>query len=390
MSSLRFLLAFALVLGSAIEAAPQRGKPGPPATSKPTPAQPDFFTTPLTLEQMKNKQAVVETDLGTMVIDLLPEAAPNHVGYFIKLAQEGAYNGSIFHRVVRQGVIQGGDPITRDPAKQAQYGTGGLGVLKAERNAERHTRGAVSTMLAGGNPDSGGSQFFICIVAQPGLDGVHDVFGRVSEGLLAAQKISEAMTDASGRPVERIAIRSVTVRDKPAPTPEPFSTQTVPELSSYRAVLETSLGDIAVEFLPAQAPNHVRNFLRLAQAGVYDGMAFHRVARGFVIQTGYVASRSAPLNESQQRFVRTLQPEFNDTVHVKGTLSMARGDDPASASTSFFISTARSAALDGKYTAFGQVVDGLSVVDAIEAVPVNGETPIQRVDVKRVRVERKP
>jgi peptidyl-prolyl cis-trans isomerase B (cyclophilin B) len=308
----------------------------------------------------------------------------------MKLAQDGAYNGTIFHRVVRQGIIQGGDPITKDPAKQALYGTGGLGVLRAERNGERHTRGAVSAMLAGGNPDSGGSQFFICIVDQPGLNGVHDVFGRVSEGLLAAQKISEATTDASGRPVERIAIRSVTIRDKPPPAPEPFSTESVPELGSYRAVLETSLGDITVEFQPGKAPNHVRHFLRLAQAGVYDGMAFHRVARGFVIQTGYVTSRSTPLSDSQQRFVRTLQPEFNDTVHVKGTLSMARGDDPASASTSFFISTARSAALDGKYTAFGQVVDGLSVVDAIEAVPVNGETPIQRVEVKRVRVERKP
>jgi len=292
---------------------------------------------------MKDKQAVVETDLGTIVIDLLSEAAPNHVGYFMKLAQDGAYNGTIFHRVVRQGIIQGGDPITTDPAKQALYGTGGLGVLRAERNSERQTRGAVSTMLAGGNPDSGGSQFFICIVDQPGLDGVHDVFGRVSEGLLAAQKISEAMADASGRPVERIAIRSVTIRDKPPPAPEPFSTESVPELGSYRAVLETSLGDITVEFQPGKAPNHVRNFLRLAQAGVYDGMAFHRVARGFVIQTGYVTSRSTPLNESQQRLVRTLPPEFNDTVHVKGTLSMARGDDPASASTSFFMATARSA-----------------------------------------------
>jgi peptidyl-prolyl cis-trans isomerase B (cyclophilin B) len=182
----------------------------------------------------------------------------------------------------------------------------------------------------------------------------------------------------------------VTIRDKPPPAPEPFSTESVPELGSYRAVLETSLGDITVEFQPGKAPNHVRNFLRLAQAGVYDGMAFHRVARSFVIQTGSMTSRSTPLNEGQQRFVRTLQPEFNDTVHVKGTLSMARGDDPASASTSFFISTARSAALDGKYTAFGQVVDGMPAVDAIEAVPVNGETPIQRVDVKRVRVERKP
>jgi peptidyl-prolyl cis-trans isomerase B (cyclophilin B) len=311
------------------------------------------------------------------------------VGYFIKLAEEGTFNGTIFHRVVRQGIIQGGDPITRDPEKQTLYGTGGLNALRAERSAEKHTRGAVSTMLAGGNPDSGGSQFFICIVDQPGLDGVHDVFGRVTEGILVAQKISEAATDPGGRPIERIAIRTVTIRDTPPPAPEPFSTESPAELSSYRAVLETSLGEIALEFLPDKAPNHVRNFLRLAQSGVYDGMAFHRVARGFVIQTGFMPSRSAPLNEVQQKFVRTLQPEFNDTVHVKGTVSMARGDDPASASTSFFIVTARSAALDGKYTAFGQVVDGLPVVDAIEAVPVNGEAPVQRVDLKRVRVERK-
>ena len=85
----------------------------------------------------------------------------------------------------------------------------------------------------------------------------------------------------------------------------------------------------------------MRNFLRLAQAGVYNGMGVHRVAKGFVIQTGYLPSRSEPLSEPQQRLVRNLQPEFNDTLHVKGTVSMARGDNPASADTSFFISSAR-------------------------------------------------
>lgn len=330
---------------------------------------------------------MLETDQGTIIIDLLPEAAPNRVGYFMKLAEEGAYNGTTFHQVVRQGIIQGGDPITKDSAKRELYGSGGLGVLKAERNAERHTRGAVSTTLAGGNPDSGGSQFFICVVDQPGLDGMYDVFGRVSEGILVVQRISEAPTDANGRVQDRITLRSVTIRGKPAPVPEPFSTESVQELSALRVVIETSLGALTVEFLPDKAPGHVRNFLRLAQAGVYDGMAFHRVVRGFVIQTGYLPSRTQPLSESQQRFVRTLPPEFNDTLHEKGTVSMARGDDPASASTSFFISTARNPALDRTYTAFGRVVEGLQVVDAIEAVVVDGETPRQRVDVIRARVE---
>jgi cyclophilin family peptidyl-prolyl cis-trans isomerase len=87
--------------------------------------------------------------------------------------------------------------------------------------------------------------------------------------------------------------------------------------------------------------------------------------------------------------VRNLQPEFNDTTHVKGTVSMARGDNPASADTSFFIVLGPSPVLDGKYTAFGRVVDGLSVVDAIEQVPVNGEAPVTRIEIKSVRIEKR-
>ena len=365
--------------------ADQRGaKPAPP---KPT--GPQFFTTPLSLDEMRNKQAVVETDLGTIVIDLLAEAAPNHVGYFIKNAQEGTYAGTVFHRVVRQGIVQGGDPLTKDLSKADAYGTGGFGVLRAERNAEKNTRGAVSAVVGAGNPDSGGSQFFICVADQPGLDGQYDVFGRISEGILIAQKISEVAADEKGRPKERVAIKSVTIRDKPAAAPESFSTESAAELSAYRAVLETSLGNITLEFTPDKAPEHVRNFLRLAQAGVYNGMGFHRVAKGFVIQTGYLPSRSEPLSESQQRLVRNLQPEFNDTRHVKGTVSMARGENPASADMSFFIVLAPSPVLDGKYSAFGRVVDGLPVVEAIEQVPVNGEAPVTRIDVRRVTVEKK-
>ena len=366
----------------------QRGAPPKPVPQKP--ATPQFFTTPLTLDEMRNKQAVVETDLGTMVIDLLPEAAPNHVGYFIKNAQDGTYAGTTFHRVVRQGIVQGGDPLTKDPAKVDSYGTGGFGVLRAERNAEKNTRGAVSAVVGAGNPDSGGTQFFICVADQPGLDGTYDVFGRISEGILIAQKISEAAADEKGRPKERIAIRSVTIRDKPAARPEAFSTESTAELGTYRAVLETSMGNITLEFLPDKAPEHVRNFLRLAQAGVYNGMGVHRVAKGFVIQSGYLPSRSEPLSESQQRLVRNLQPEFNDTSHVKGTLSMARGDSPTSADMSFFIVLGPSPVLDGKYTAFGRVVDGLPVVEAIEQVPVNGEAPVTRVEIKSVRVEKRP
>ena len=104
-----------------------------------------------------------------------------------------------------------------------------------------------------------------------------------------------------------------------------------------------------------------------------------------MIQTGALTSRG-PLSEKQQKIVRSLQPEFNDTRHVRGILSMARGDDPASAMTSFFIVTGDASSLDGKYTAFGRVVDGMAVVEAIEQAPVNGEAPVTRVDLKSVRI----
>ena len=111
----------------------------------------------------------------------------------------------------------------------------------------------------------------------------------------------------------------------------------------------------------------MRNFLRLAQSGVYDGMSFHRVVKGFVIQSGHLPTRG-PLGETQQKYVRQMKAEFNDQLHDKGTLSMARLADPDSASTSFFIVTARAQALDGQYTAFGKVESGLDVVEKIEAV----------------------
>jgi len=202
------------------------------------------------------------------------------------------------------------------------------------------------------------------------------------------QKLSESPVDADGRAVDRLVIERVTIRDTPPPEVPPFSTESVEELAAHRAVLETSLGEIALEFFPDRAPQHVRNFLRLARVGVYDGMAFHRVAAGFVAQTGALISRPAALTKRQQGYVTNLATEINDTKHVKGILSMARGDDPASASTSFFLCLGAAPALDGKYTVFGRVVSGLDVLEAIERVPVDGEAPRTRIELARVRVER--
>jgi len=353
-------------------------------SKRPPVAQP--FVTPLSQDDMRNKQAVIETSQGTIVIDLLPQSAPNHVGYFMKLAKEGAYAGTTFHRAVKLGIIQGGDPLTKDPAKRALYGTGGLGILKAEISQEPVTAGAVAAVLQPNKPDSAGSQFFIAVTDQAALNGQFTVFGRVAEGLEVAQQISEAPTDDQGKLTGRVEIVAVTIRDTPPPEPVPFSRESAADLAQYRAVLETSRGPVTLEFLADKAPEHVRNFLRLAAAGVYDGTSFHRIVKGFVVQTGMVSTRSAPLTQKQKALVTTLRPEFNDTVHVAGTVSMARLEDPASASTSFFICTAPAPSLDNKYTAFARVVEGMGVVTAIEQEPLDGEAPRTRIELKSVRV----
>jgi peptidyl-prolyl cis-trans isomerase B (cyclophilin B) len=332
------------------------------------------------------RQAVVETTAGTFVIELAPEEAPATTAYFTKVATEGGFNGTIFHKMIKYGIVQGGDPLTKDPGKRAQYGTGGLSALKDEARAAKMTRGSVAAVTIPGRADSAGQQFFIAVVDQPGLDGKYTVFGHVSDGIEVVQKISETPVDDKGVALARVEITRVTVRDKP---PEPFVNDTAQDLATYRAVLDTSAGPIGVEFFPDKAPAHVRQFLRLAQAGVYDGMAFHRVAPGFVVQTGAMNTRSTPLTESQQKLVHNLAPEFNDTKHIKGIVSMARGDAPDSATTSFFICTGASTALDGQYTAFGRVVSGMEVVEAIEKSPREGETPTTRIELRSVRVEKK-
>jgi peptidyl-prolyl cis-trans isomerase B (cyclophilin B) len=335
------------------------------------------------LAQTAPRQAVLDTSAGTIVLDLLSDKAPSHVALFIKTAQSGGYDGTTFFRMIKHGIIQGGDPVTKDPAARGKYGTGGLNQLKPEITDEKHTRGAVSATQIPGKPDSAGTQFFISITDQPGLDGRYTIFARVAEGILVAQKISETAVDDSGLAVDRVVVNKVTIRDRPADIPEPFSTEPIEELARYRAVLDTSLGEITLSFTPDKAPQHVRNFLRLAQAGVYDGMSFHRVVKGFVIQSGHLPTRG-PLSETQQKYVRQMKAEFNDQLHDRGTLSMARLSDPDSASTSFFIVTARAQSLDTQYTAFGTVESGLDVVEKIEAVPVNGEEPAQRVELRKV------
>ena len=124
-----------------------------------------------------------------------------------------------------------------------------------------------------------------------------------------------------------------------------------------------------------------RNFLKLVETGWYDHTAFHRVVPGFVIQGGIGSTREGGVGHPADRWVRKLKGEFSRVNHIRGVLSMARGDDPGSADTSFFIVLGHAPHLDGKYTVFGKVVDGMDVLDEIEKVARDGERPRQRIEL---------
>jgi len=138
--------------------------------------------------------------------------------------------------------------------------------------------------------------------------------------------------------------------------------------------------------LPAKAPETVRNFLNLAATGALETTTFSRVVKGFVIQGGNLATSEKWSAELSVRMSRRLPDEPSDMQHVRGVVSMARTDEPNSATTHFFILVGDGPHLDGKFAAFGRVVRGLEVADAINRAPADGETPNVPVRIKRTEV----
>jgi len=135
------------------------------------------------------------------------------------------------------------------------------------------------------------------------------------------------------------------------------------------AVLETNLGKIVLRFFADKAPNHVARFKENVRSGGYDGTKFHRVIPGFMIQGGDPYSKTGDGPVGTGGMGEPLRAEFNDTKHVRGILSAARSGDPHSARSQFFLMVATSPHLDGQYTAYGEVVEGLDVLDKIVSLP---------------------
>ena len=355
-----------LVLSVGLLAQPARKKNAPP---------PDA---PVTAEEAAKLEAVIKTEMGEMRMEFFPELAPQHAIAFIKRARAGYYDGSAFFRVIGRGLIQGGDPLLKENVPRARWGTGGLNLLKDEFSELKHIRGVVSAVRIPDKPNSGGAQFFVCAGEQPQLDGKFSAFGLVNEGLQIVDEISKIEADQNQKAVKPVKIISIKIEPKKA---EPFKDANVDEMRN-EVLLKTSLGDITIALDPVLAPEHVRNFLKLVETGWFDHTAFHRIVPNFVVQGGMGSTREPYKYHAADRWVHNIAGEFSkERKHIRGALSMARADDPNSAQTSFFIVLHDAPSLDGKYTIFGRVVDGMDVLDRMEQVQRMGDSPIARLEL---------
>ena len=167
---------------------------------------------------------------------------------------------------------------------------------------------------------------------------------------------------------------------------EPFDGVPPEKMAGQCVTLDTEAGVIVIEMIPEVAPEAVRNFLNLSATGALDSTTFSRVVKNFVIQGGNLFTSPRWGVELANRMARKLPDEPSDIKHVRGIVSMARPDEPNSATTHFFILVGEGHHLDGKFAAFGRVVKGIEVADAINHADLDGEKPIKPVQIKRALV----
>lgn len=163
-----------------------------------------------------NEVAIIKTSEGDMVVQFWTDAAPNTVENFKKLARQGLYDGTIFHRIIKGFMIQGGDPNSKDPAKENGYGEGGPGYkIKAEFNDHSHERGVIS-MARASDPDSAGSQFFICLEPVHRLDHQYTTFGKLIKGDDVLETIGNTPVERNAqgemsKPTKRVTINKIDI-----------------------------------------------------------------------------------------------------------------------------------------------------------------------------------
>ncbi|MEI6420167.1 MAG: peptidylprolyl isomerase [bacterium] len=156
--------------------------------------------------------AIMHTSVGDITIKLSPEVTPNTVANFVKLAESGFYDGTKFHRVIKDFMNQGGDPLSKDDAMMSRWGTGGPGYQFADEITPSNNNKVGSISMANAGPNTNGSQFFINVADNSFLNTKHTVFGNVTEGMDVVTKINNVKTGQNDRPVEAVVIKSITLK----------------------------------------------------------------------------------------------------------------------------------------------------------------------------------
>src|ERR1700694_626571 len=200
MKALLSLCTLSLAFGLAVATADETNKTETKSNSKP-----EIKTV------STNEVAIIKTTEGDMVVEFWTDVAPKTVENFKKLAKQGFYDGTAFHRVIKGFMIQGGDPLTKDESQQARWGTGDPGYkIPAEFNKKSHERGVLS-MARSQDPNSAGSQFFICHGAPKFLDGQYTAFGKLIKGDDVLEKIATTKTLPGDRPEKRMNVESIKI-----------------------------------------------------------------------------------------------------------------------------------------------------------------------------------
>ena len=340
---------------------------------------------------------------GSIVLELYGNLAPITVTNFTKLVSKKFYDGLTFHRVIEGFMIQGGCPKgngTGDSGERIKGEFANNGVP----NDLAHERGVISMARGSYSMDSASCQFFIMHKTSPHLDGDYAAFGKVVSGMDVVDAIATTKTDSNDKPVNEVVIQSMYLVDSANATTAPVTTPTTsattaPTVPNEELLLPTSYvrmdvsytdnngeakeGTIYLELYGNLAPITVANFTKLVSEQFYDGLTFHRIIENFMIQGG------CPNGDGTGDSGERIKGEFasngvqNDLKHERGVISMARALYPMdSASCQFFIVHKTSPHLDGDYAAFGKVVSGLDVVDAIATLDTNAsDRPLETVTI---------
>jgi peptidyl-prolyl cis-trans isomerase B (cyclophilin B) len=336
---------------------------------------------------------LVIRDYGTIYLELDADTAPISVTNFLNLANSGFYDGLTFHRIIEGFMMQGGGFDAEGSQKKADSIKGEFAKNGVTNNID-HDRGVIS-MARASEFNSASSQFFIMHKSNPNLDGVYAAFGHVIKGMDIVDKICEntPVQDANGSVAlaDRPVIQSI--REVDAASLADLELDAPLYLSGLHHVelVIKDYGTISLELDADTAPISVTNFINLAKEGFYDGLTFHRIIEGFMMQGGGFdqAGNYKPSDNIKGEFAQN--GVTNGIAHDRGVISMARANDPNSASSQFFIMHKKADHLDGAYAAFGHVTEGMDIVDKIcENTPVqdkNGSVALEdRPVIETVRV----